>query len=162
DWTDVRSPITGLVGLAQTRIGTLVTPNQVLTTVSALDPMRASFNVSQQVYLDYSDAFNRPDAPEHAQQRYFELILVNGRVYSHRARQIIVNRQIDPATGTLQIQALFPNPEGILRPGLFGTVRVHAGTDRELAVVPERAVTQLQGQYQVAVVGPDQRVQLRT
>jgi membrane fusion protein (multidrug efflux system) len=162
DWTEVRSPITGLVGLAQTRIGTLVTPNQVLTTVSALDPMRASFNVSQQVYLEYADVFNRPDAPEYAEKRYFELILVNRRVYANRARQIIVNRQIDPTTGTLQIQALFPNPDGMLRPGLFGTVRVHSGTVSELPLVPERAVTELQGQYQVAAVDADERVQLRT
>jgi membrane fusion protein (multidrug efflux system) len=162
DWTEVRSPIAGLAGLAQTRIGTLVTPSNVLTTVSALDPMRASFNVSQQVYLQYADAFNRPEAPEYARERYFELTLVNGRVYPQRARQVIVNRQIDPTTGTLQIQALFPNPNGVLRPGLFGTVHVHAGTNIATALVPERAVTELQGQYQVAVVDDEQRVQLRT
>jgi membrane fusion protein (multidrug efflux system) len=162
EWTEVRAPIGGLAGLAQARIGTLVNPNQVLTTVSALDPMRASFSVSQQVYLRYADAFNRPEAPEHARERYFELILVNGRVYPERARQVIVNRQIDPTTGTLQIQALFPNPDGVLRPGLFGTVRVHAGTNVDTPLVPERAVTELQGQYQVAVVGDEQRVQLRT
>jgi membrane fusion protein (multidrug efflux system) len=162
EWTEVRAPISGLVGLAQTRIGTLVSPNQVLTTVSSLDAMRASFNVSQQTYLQYADAFNRPDAPEHAAQRYFELILVNGRVYPLRARQVIVNRQIDPSTGTLQIQALFPNPDHVLRPGLFGKVRVHAGTNQDTPLVPERAVTELQGQYQVAVIGPEQRVELRT
>ncbi len=162
DWTEVRSLITGLAGIAQTRIGTLVTPSQVLTVISALDTMRASFNISQQAYLQYADALNRPDAPEYARQRYFELILVNGRVYPSRGRQVIVNRQIDPTTGTLQIQVLFPNPAGILRPGLFGSVRVHAGTNRETPLVPERAVTELQGQYQVAVVNDDQRVQLRT
>jgi membrane fusion protein (multidrug efflux system) len=161
EWTEVRSPIAGLAGLAQTRIGTLVNPTQVLTTVSALDPMRASFNISQHIYLRYADAFNRPDAPEYARLRYFELILVNGRVYPVRARQVIVNRQIDPTTGTLQIQALFPNPDGMLRPGLFGTVRVHVGTEIPTPVVPERAVTELQGQYQVAVVDQEQRVQLR-
>jgi membrane fusion protein (multidrug efflux system) len=162
EWTEVRSPITGLTGLAQTRVGTLVSPNQVLTVVSQLDPMRASFNISQQTYLQYADVFNRPDAPEYARERYFELILANGRVYDHRAKTIIVNRQIDPTTGTLQIQALFPNPHGVLRPGLFGSVRVHAGMNQDTPLVPERAVTELQGQYQVSVVGPDQRVQLRT
>jgi membrane fusion protein (multidrug efflux system) len=162
EWTEVRSPIYGLSGLAQTRIGTLVNPSQVLTTVSALDPMRASFNISQQEYLQYADALNRPDAPEYAKQRYFELILVDGRIYPLRAHQIIVNRQIDPTTGTLQVQALFPNPDNILRPGLFGSVRVHAGTNRQTPLVPERAVTELQGQYQVAVVDPQERVQLRT
>jgi membrane fusion protein, multidrug efflux system len=161
-WTEVRSPIAGLVGLAQTRVGTLANPSQVLTIVSSVDPMRASFNVSQQEYLQYADALSHPNAPQYAAQRYFELILVNGVVYSHRANEIIVNRQIDPTTGTLQVQALFPNPDHILRPGLFGRVRLHAGVSHDVAVVPERAVSELQGQYQVAVVGADERVQLRT
>jgi membrane fusion protein (multidrug efflux system) len=160
-WTDVRSPIRGLAGLAQTRVGTLVSPNQVLTIVSTLDPMRASFSISQQAYLQYADAINRLNAPEYAQRRYFELILVDGSIYRHRATQVVVNRQIDPLTGTLQIQAFFPNPEGLLRPGLFGRVRLHAGTSTESTVVPERAVTELQGQYQVAIVDEQQGVQVR-
>jgi membrane fusion protein (multidrug efflux system) len=162
EWTEVRSPVGGLVGLAQTRVGTLVTPSQVLTVISALDPMRASFSVSQQEYLQYADVFKRPDAPEYANQRFFELILANRKVYDHRARRIIVNRQIDPTTGTLQIQALFMNPDALLRPGLFGTVRVHAGLNQNEAAVPEAAVTEIQGQYQVAVVDAQNRVQLRT
>ncbi|HZS42400.1 MAG TPA: efflux RND transporter periplasmic adaptor subunit [Polyangia bacterium] len=161
-WTEVRSPIAGLVGLAQTRVGTLVSPSQVLTVVSSLDPMRASFNVSQQEYLQYSDALSHPNAPRYAAQRYFELILVNGLVYPQRANEVIVNRQIDPTTGTLLVQALFPNPGHVLRPGLFGKVRIHAGVSHDVPVVPERAVTELQGQYQVAVVDEQQRVQLRT
>jgi membrane fusion protein (multidrug efflux system) len=161
DWTEVRSPIRGLVGLAQTRVGTLVNPNQVLTIVSTIDPMRASFNVSQQDYLKYAEIINNPNAPEYAQQRWFELILVNGRIYPQRARELVVNRQIDPTTGTLLIQAFFSNPEGLLRPGLFGKVRVHAGTSVETPVVPERAVTELQGQYQVTIVDEQQRAQTR-
>jgi membrane fusion protein (multidrug efflux system) len=161
-WTEVRSPIHGLAGLAQTRVGTLVNPNQTLTIVSTLDPMRASFNISQQEYLQYADAVNHPNDPQYAGQRYFELILVNGRVYPFRADQMVVNRQVDPQTGTLQVQGFFANPDGLLRPGLFGKVRIHAGVTRDLPVVPERAVTELQGQEQVAVVDDQQRVQLRT
>jgi RND family efflux transporter MFP subunit len=160
-WTEVRSPIRGLAGLAQTRVGTLVSPNQVLTVVSTLDPMRASFSISQQGYLQYAEAINRMNAPEYAQRRYFELILIDGSIYRHRANQVVVNRQIEPLTGTLQIQAFFPNPEGLLRPGLFGRVRLHVGISTESPVVPERAVTELQGQYQVAVVDEQQGVQVR-
>jgi membrane fusion protein (multidrug efflux system) len=161
EWTEVRSPIKGLAGLAQTRVGTLVNPNQVLTIVSTLDPMRASFSVSQQEYLRYADAINHPNAPEFAQQRYFELILADGRIYPQRARDIVVNRQIESTTGTLQVQAFFPNPQGYLRPGLFGNVRLHAGTSGEAPVLPERAVTELQGRHQVAVLDDQERVQIR-
>jgi RND family efflux transporter MFP subunit len=161
EWAGIRSPIAGLAGIAKVRVGTLVDANQVLSVVSTLDPMRASFNVSQQGYLQYAEILNNPNAPEYASQRYFELILIDGRVYPHRARNIIVNREIDPTTGTLQIQALFPNPDGILRPGLFSKARVHAGSNREVPVVPERAVSQLQGQYQVAIVDDEQHVQVR-
>jgi RND family efflux transporter MFP subunit len=161
EWAEVRSPIPGVAGIAQTRVGTLVNTNQVLTVVSTLDPMRASFNISQQEYLEYAEAVNRPNAPQYANRRYFELILVNGRVYPHRARDVIVNRQIDPTTGTLLVQAFFPNPDGLLRPGLFGKVRMQAGENRDMPLVPERAVTELQGQYQVAVIDDQQRVQMR-
>jgi membrane fusion protein (multidrug efflux system) len=162
EWAEVRSPITGLVGIAQTRVGTLVNPTQVLTVVSTLDPMRASFNISQQEYLEYAEAINNPNAPQYANRRYFELVLVNGRVYAHRAREVIVNRQIDPTTGTLRIEAFFPNPNSLLRPGLFGKVRMHLGENREVPVVPERALTELQGRYQVALVDDQQRVQVRS
>lgn len=161
EWTEVRSPISGLAGLAQTRVGTLVNPSQVLTVISTLNPMRATFSVSQQDYLKYSDAINNPNAPEHRSQRVFELILINGVVYPHPAGELVVNRQIDPQTGTLQVQAFFPNSEGVLRPGLFGNVRMHAGTTGESPVIPTRAVTELQGQYQVAVIDDEQRVQMR-
>jgi RND family efflux transporter MFP subunit len=161
EWAEVRSPIGGLAGIAQTRVGTLVNPNQVLATVSTLDSIRTTVNVSQQDYLQYTEILNNPNAPKYASQRYFELILIDGRVYPHRARDIIVNRSIDPTTGTLQVQALFPNPQHILRPGLFGKVRLHAESNREVPVVPERAVSELQGQYQVLVVDDQGHVQVR-
>ncbi|HEX4456633.1 MAG TPA: efflux RND transporter periplasmic adaptor subunit [Polyangia bacterium] len=161
DWTQVRSPIAGLVGLAQTRVGTLVTANQVLTVVSSVDPIRASFHVSQQEYLKYADVLNRPTAPEYARLRYFELILGNGQPYPERAREVVVNREIDVSTGTLTVEAFFPNPKRILRPGLTGQVRVHVGTDVPTPVVPERAVTELQGQSQVSIIDSDGRVQTR-
>ena len=162
-WTSsgpaVRSPIAGLTGLAQVRVGALVNTNQILTIVSTVSSMRASFSVSQQDYLRYADEMNAPNASEHPGVE-FELILIDGRIYPHRARQVFVNRQIDATTGTLQIQALFPNPDGLLRPGLFAKVRLH-GSNEVAPVVPERAVSQLQGQYQVTVIDSQQRAQIR-
>jgi membrane fusion protein (multidrug efflux system) len=158
-WAKVRAPIAGLAGLAQVRVGALVNPNQVLTVVSTLDPMRASFSVSQQDYLRYAGVINDPTGARR-QARQFGLILIDGRVYPQRATDLVVNRQIEQTTGTLQIQALFPNPQGLLRPGLFAKVRIH-GSNQEMPVVPERAVSQLQGQYQVTVIDSQQRAQLR-
>jgi membrane fusion protein (multidrug efflux system) len=158
-WAKVRSPIAGLAGLAQVRVGALVNTNQILTIVSTVSSMRASFSVSQQDYLRYADEMNAPNASEHPGVE-FELILIDGRAYPYRAREVFVNRQIDATTGTLEIQGLFPNPNGLLRPGLFAKVRLH-GSNEVTPVVPERAVSQLQGQYQVTVIDDQQRAQIR-
>jgi RND family efflux transporter MFP subunit len=161
-WAKVRSPVDGLAGIAQVRVGSLVNPNQVLTVVSTVDQMRASFNLRQQDYLRYAAEINAaPDDPPDAGGRTFELVLIDGRVYPHRAHDIVVNREIEPTTGTLQVQVMFPNPEGLLRPGLFGKIRLHVGSNEPRMVVPEKAVTQLQGQYQVGVVDSQQQVQVR-
>lgn len=161
DWTDVRSPIAGLAGIAQTRVGNLVNPTQVLTTVSTLDPIRASFSISEREYLDHAEVLNDIDDPKYVNRRYFELILLDGRPFPYHARRVVVNRQLDPSTGTLLIYALFPNPGNVLRPGLTARIRLHTGIQRDVLVVPERAVEQLQGTYRVAVVGPDQRVRIQ-
>lgn len=158
-WSKVRSPIAGLAGLAQVRVGALVNTNQILTVVSTVSSMRASFSVSQQDYLRYADEMNAPNASEHPGVE-FELTLIDGRVYPHRAREVFVDRQIDATTGTLQMQALFPNPDGLLRPGLFAKVRLQ-GSNEVMPVVPERAVSQIQGQYQVTVIDNQQRAQIR-
>jgi RND family efflux transporter MFP subunit len=158
-WSKVRSPIAGLAGLAQVRVGALVNTNQILTIVSTVETMRASFSVSQQDYLRYAAEINAPNASEHPGVD-FELILINGQAYPYKAREVFVNRQIDATTGTLQMQALFRNPQGLLRPGLFAKVRLH-GSNEVMPVVPERAVSQLQGQYQVTVIDDQQRAQIR-
>lgn len=162
EWSQVRSPITGLAGIAQTRVGNLVNPNSVLTVVSTLDPIRASVNISEREYLGIAERLNHVNEPQYANARTLELILLDGRVHPYQVRRVIVNRQIDPSTGTLLVQALFPNPGNILRPGLFAKVRLHSGADSNALLVPERAVQELQGQYQVGVVSPEGRVQIRT
>jgi membrane fusion protein (multidrug efflux system) len=162
EWAEVRSPIDGLAGIAQTRVGNLVSPNSVLTVVSTIDPIRSSINISERQYLDVAERINHANEPRYANERSIELLLIDGRVYPYQVRRVIVNRQIDPSTGTLLIQALFPNPGNILRPGMFAKVRVRTGIKRDVVVVPERAVQELQGQHQVGVIATDGRVQIRS
>jgi membrane fusion protein (multidrug efflux system) len=161
EWTQVRSPIDGLAGIALTRVGNLVNPNVTLCVVSTLDPIRSSVNISEREYLQFAERINHANEPRYANARVLELILIDGRVYPYQVRRVIVNRQVEPTTGTLLIQALFPNPGNILRPGMFAKVRMHSGAQENVLVVPERAVQALQGQHQVGVVGPDGRVQIR-
>ncbi|MCA1662834.1 MAG: efflux RND transporter periplasmic adaptor subunit [Myxococcales bacterium] len=162
EWTRVRSPIAGVSGIARTRVGTLVDSNQVLTVVSTLDPIRASYNISEQEYLQFAEIINHVNEPEYANTRWLELVLINGRLHPYNARRVIVNREINPQTGTLLLQALFPNPGNILRPGLFAKVRLHLQREAPTVVVPEIAVQQLQGQSRVAVVDATNHVEIRT
>lgn len=162
EWSDVRSPIDGLAGIAQTRVGTLVNPNSALTVVSTLDPIRASVNISEREYLTLAERLNHVNEPRYANTRILELILLDGHVHPYQVRRVIVNRQIDPSTGTLLVQALFPNPGNILRPGLFAKVRVRSGLQIDALLVPVRAVQELQGRHQVGVIAADGRVQIRT
>jgi membrane fusion protein (multidrug efflux system) len=162
EWTRVRSPSDGKSGIARVRVGNLVDSNQVLTTVSTLDPIRASVNISEQEYLQYADILNRANEPQFANTRWLEIVLINNRVHPYNARHIIVNREINPQTGTLLIQALFPNPGDVLRPGLFAKVRLHLQRERPTVVVPEMAVQQIQGQTRVAVVDSSNKVDVRS
>lgn len=162
DWSEVRSPIDGLAGIAQTRVGNLVNPNSTLTVVSTLDPIRASVNISEREYLSLAERLNHVNEPQYANARTIELILIDGRVHPYAVRRVIVNRQIDPSTGTLLVQSLFPNPGNILRPGLFAKVRVRSGAKVDAILVPERAVAELQGRHQVGVIAGDGRVQIKT
>jgi membrane fusion protein (multidrug efflux system) len=162
DWTQVRSPIAGLAGIAQTRVGTLVSSTQVLTTVSTLDPIRASINLSQQEYLRYAEILNHANDPKYTSRRYLELVLADGRIHPYAANHVIVNREIDQTTGTLLVQTLFENPGNLLRPGLFAKVLAHTRTPADTLVIPEIAVQQLQGEARVSIVDDEGRVQTRT
>jgi len=162
DFTNVRAPIPGIAGIAQTRVGNLVDPAQVLTVVSTVDPIRASYHISEAEYLGHAEVLNHINDPQYASSRYLELILSDGRVHPYRAQRVIVNRMIDPTTGTLLIQALFPNPGNILRPGLFARVRVHTGRPVEALLLPKLAVQELQGSFRVAIVDSEGRAAVRT
>ncbi len=161
-FTKVVSLIDGIAGIAQAQIGDLVTPSALLTTVSTVDPIKVYFPVSEREYLDYVKA--NPDAVKRAAQESklpLQLILADGSVYPHPGHVSFADRQVDVKTGTLRIQGLFPNPGNVLRPGQYGRVRAITTTRKGALVVPQKAVSELQGNYQVAVVGSDNKVQIR-
>jgi membrane fusion protein, multidrug efflux system len=158
-FTKVVSLIDGIAGIAQAQIGDLVSQSTLLTTVSTLDPIKVYFPVSEREYLDYVK--EHPDAAKRAAQESFELILADGSVYPHKGTFSFADRQVDVKTGTLRLQAVFPNPGNVLRPGQYARIRTVTKTAKGALLVPQRAVTEQQGSYQVAVVGSDNKVQIR-
>lgn len=163
DWTKVYSPIDGIAGIAPVQIGDLVTPSSVLTTVSQVDPMKVSFPITEREYLRFADKIREHQEKGQAEDEpELALVLADGSTYPRRGRFHVANREIDRQTGTILVQALFPNPDGMLRPGLYAKVRAATETVRGALLVPQRAVQETQGTYQVAVVGPDDTVMVRT
>jgi membrane fusion protein (multidrug efflux system) len=156
-FTKVLSPVDGIAGLAMIQVGDLVSPSgMALTTVSTVDPIKAYFSVSEQEYL----AQERAGGPSRWAKE-LELVLADGSLYPHRGTFFMVDRQVDVGTGTVRVAALFPNPGNVLRPGQYARVRATAGMHRDATLVPERAVSELQGTYQLAVVGEDNKVAIR-
>jgi len=182
-YTEIRSPVTGVAGLAQVRVGNLVGQDgpTLLTTVSQVDPMRVNFPLGEIDYVRGADRlkhldgrdlawavaqFAKLEKAQAAGQKLdadsLELVLSDGSVFPHRGVIVAVNRQVDATTGTIQLQALFPNPGRSLRPGQFGRVRLRrADVGASALVVPEKALVQVQGTYAVAVVGADNKVKLK-
>jgi membrane fusion protein (multidrug efflux system) len=146
-FTRLTSPIDGIAGVAQIQLGNLVSPTtNAVTTVSTVDPIKVNFTVSEQEYL----RFTRRDTPMKLLE--LELILSDGTVYSHKGRFAFADRQVNENTGAIQLTGLFPNPGNILRPGQYGKVRAATATTLGALLVPQPAVTELQGSYQVAIV----------
>jgi len=161
-FTKVVSLIDGIAGIAQAQMGDLVGPTSLLTTVSTVDPIKVYFPVSERGYLDYVK--ENPDAAKRAAQERqlgLQLILADGSLYPHKGTFSFADREVDVKTGTLRLQGLFPNPGNILRPGQFARVRAITTTKKGALLVPQRAVTEMQGSYQVAVVGNDNKVSIR-
>jgi membrane fusion protein (multidrug efflux system) len=156
-FTKVLSLIDGIAGIAQAQIGDLVSPSILLTTVSTVDPIKIYFPVSEREYLDYVK--EHPD--EDKRHLRLQMILANGSVYPHEGQTTLVDRQVDVKTGTLRVQGVFPNPGNVLRPGEYARIRTIIATRKDALVVPQKAVSELQGNYQVAVVGSDNKVQMR-
>ncbi|MRR33555.1 efflux RND transporter periplasmic adaptor subunit [bacterium] len=157
-FTRVTSLIDGVAGIAKAQIGDLVGPGQIgeLTTVSTVDPIKVYVPVSEQQYLKaMENQMNRTNST------ILELILANGSTYPHKGKITFADRQIDPKTGTIKVAALFPNPGNLLRPGQFAKVRAIMGIERNALLVPQRAVTEMQGKLMVAVIGPDNKATIR-
>jgi len=161
DFTRVASPVDGIAGIAKTQIGNLVGPGQLeeLTTVSTVDPIKVYISVSEQEYMKAME-YRQAHGPL-ARQISLELILADGHVYPYKGEFALADRQVDVKTGTIKVGALFQNPGNILRPGQFGRVRALMGVKKGALLVPQRSVTELQGSYQVAVVGPDNKIDIR-
>ena len=162
EWTQVTSLINGIAGIAQVQIGNLVGPSSVLTSVSQVDPIKTYFTVSEQEFTDFHRRF--PTEQSVAEQRKripLQLLLADGSVYERPGTIYFADREVNPATGTIRIAGVFPNPNNLLRPGGYGRVRASAKTQSGALLVPQRAVIELQGSRQVAVVGNDNKVSIR-
>ena len=160
-WTKVTSPIQGVSGIAIAQIGNLVSPQTELTTVSQLDPIKVVVPVSEQEYLRYARNKARDEAQNAPRPGALELILADGTVFPHRGTVTVIGRQVDPRTGTLTIEGQFPNPENILRPGGYAKVRAVIDNLQKALVVPQSAIQNFQGTNQVAVVTPENVVEIR-
>ena len=161
-FTKIKSPIDGIAGAAQAQIGDLVGTPQAreLTTVSTVDPIKVYVPISERQYLQYVEgAKTKAAAPN---QSRFELFLTDGTLWPHKGTFGFADRQVDPETGTIRVAILFPNPENILRPGQYAKVRALMKTEQGALMVPQRAVSELQGLYRVAVVAADNTVAIRS
>jgi membrane fusion protein (multidrug efflux system) len=165
-FTRITSLIEGMAGIARAQVGDLVGPSVQggeLTTVSTINPIKIYYTVNEQAYIAFMKRFSTEAAGlEEARKLQINLILGDGSLYPYAGRFYAIDRQVDVRTGTLRVAALFPNPTNLLRPGQFVRVRVLIGTKRGALLIPQRSVMELQGSYQVAVVGPDNKVDLRT
>ena len=159
----VRSLIGGIAGIASTQIGNLVSQTTVLTTVSQVNPIKVYFPISEQEYLRLSGRLDSkaPDLLRAASRVPLEMTLANGSIYPRKGRIIFADRQVDTQTGTIRMVGEFSNPGNVLRPGQFARIRAMTGYNRGALLIPQRAVTEVQGRYQVAVVGPDNKVAVR-
>jgi RND family efflux transporter MFP subunit len=159
-WTQVTSPIHGLAGLRNVDIGDVVTQDQtVLTTVSTIDPIYVDFQLSEDAYLRYKMA--AAGTYQRVEDIPLELILADGTIFPHRGRFNALDLDVGLTTGTFRVRSEFPNPEALLRPGQFAKVRAASRLRTGALLVPQRAVQDQQGNFQVGVVGPDNTVEIR-
>lgn len=162
-FTKITSPIDGIASIARAQIGDLVGPaTGELTTVSTIDPIKAYYNVTEQAYISFTKQFTTEDTRYgRLRQLEIDLILTDGTVYSLKGKIYAADREIGVTTGALRVEALFPNPNNSLRPGEFARVRVKLDVDHDSMLIPQRAVSELQGSYQVAVVEADNKIHIQ-
>jgi membrane fusion protein (multidrug efflux system) len=164
-FTKVRSLVTGIAGRAMTQVGNLVSQSTALTTVSQVNPIKVYFSISEQEYLGLSGrvkAGGKVDLLRSGNTIPLQLTLGNGNIYPYKGQIVFVDRQVNPQTGTIQIAGSFSNPQNLLRPGQFGRIKAETEVRHDALLIPQRAVNELQGSYQVAVIGSDNIVQIRS
>jgi RND family efflux transporter MFP subunit len=163
-FTRLVAPIDGIAGQAQLQVGALVTPNSgIVTSVSTVDPIKVYFTVGEPQYLAWRKRFPTETSSEAAgKSLHLQLILADGSTYPHEGSFYFADRQVNESTGAIRIAGLFPNPGSVLRPGGYAKVRAVISTQPDALLVPQRAVSELQGGYQVAVVDSDNKVSIRT
>ncbi|TMP90590.1 MAG: efflux RND transporter periplasmic adaptor subunit [Verrucomicrobia bacterium] len=162
-YTKITAPIDGVAGFTNNQVGDLVGPSTgPLTTVSQIDPIKAVVTAGEGPFTDFVS--RHPDATErnaYIKSLDFDLILGNGELYPHKGKFYALDRSLDPKTGSIRYEVTFPNPGNILRPGQFGKVRFVADMKKGAMVIPQEAVNELQGNFQVAVVDQNNRVSIR-
>jgi RND family efflux transporter MFP subunit len=164
DFTRLVAPIEGIAGQAQLQVGALVNPSSgPVTSVSTVDPIKVYFTVSEPQYLAWRKRYPTETSREAADKNLrLELILADGSIYPQYGTFYFADRQVNERTGAIRIAGLFPNPGNILRPGGYGKVRAVIRVQRDALLVPQRAVSELQGGYQVAMVDGENKVSIRT
>jgi len=158
NFTKITSPVDGIAGIAKAQLGNLVSPSMSteLTTVSTVNPIKVYINVSEQEHLKAQKMANNA-----VDKIPLQLILADGSIYQHQGRFVLADRQIDPGTGTLKVGALFSNPNDSLRPGQFGRLRATLAIRKGALLVPQRAITEMQGKHLIAVVTADNKADVR-
>ena len=160
-FTQVTSLIDGIAGIAQTQIGNLVSNTTVLTSISQVNPIKAYFSISEQQYMLTQSVGKGGAAKDAWKGVKLKLALSDGSEYPYQGSFLLADRQVDANTGTIRVVGSFPNPNNLLRPGQFGRVIAEMGTQKSALLVPQRAVTELQGNFQLAVVSPENKVSIR-
>jgi membrane fusion protein (multidrug efflux system) len=164
-FTKVTSLIDGIAGIANAQVGNFVAPQtqNPLTIVSNVDPILAQFAPSEQEYLRATSINGGAGKAIDAIRRLsFELVLADGSVYAQKGHLQYIDREVDPRTGSINIQVAFPNPERLLRPGGYGNIKSVVRTEKNALAIPQRSVTEIQGRNMVAVVGSDKKVAIKT
>ena len=165
-WTKVRSPIDGVAGVAAAQVGDLVSNTNVLTRVSQLDPIRAYFSISESDYLSIAPRLSMIVRGESSSAELdsmtVQFVQANGLPFASQGRFVLIGREVSNATGTIQLATEFQNEGSLLRPGGFGRMRIKIGTKKDAMLIPQRAVNEVQGEYQVVVLGADNKAEFRS
>ncbi|MEW6366994.1 MAG: efflux RND transporter periplasmic adaptor subunit [Acidobacteriota bacterium] len=152
-WSLVASPIDGVAGIAKAQVGDLVDGSVLMTTVSTVDPIKVYFSISEQGYMRIAELIST--GSKQIRDLPMDLVFEDGTIYPHKGRPILTDRQVNVKTGTITLAAEFPNPNNILRPGQYAKLRAVTNVKKGALLVPQRAVSELQGAYTIVVVGPD-------